>query len=273
MRHAITEVEEFSEGSASLDRESPTPLWSQLESELRRRLDAGHFERRFPTDRELMEVYGVSRHTARHTIGQLGADGIVRRARGIGTSLDRRTMERSLGALYGMYQLVQEMGAEIRSEVVEVGIVRDAEAAGRLRLSPDAELVHLHRVCLADGVPLVIDRVWMPASVARPILGLDFTTGTLYDRFEQALGRRPNEGWEQIIPSVPSSEDRLALQLGDSDAVFTLTRLGTFDGEPVEWHVNQVRGDRFTLAGDWSAGQRGDLRLQLLPSRVVGANR
>jgi GntR family transcriptional regulator len=261
----MTEPEEFAEGSTPLDRGSPTPLWAQLEAELRRRLDAGHFERRFPTDRELMEIYAVSRHTARHAIGQLGADGIVRRARGIGTSLDRRTMARSLGALYGIYQLVEETGASQHSTIVELAVVRDHDAAVQLGLAPDTELVFLHRVNFAGHEPMAVDRVWLPASVARPMLDFDFTHTTLYAGLDHVIGRRPNAGWERIAPSIPTAEDRQALGLADGEAVFTLTRLGTFDGDPVEWRTTQVRGDRFAVAGEWSVGQRAELRMQLLP--------
>ena len=48
----------------ALDRHSPLPLWAQLETDLRRRIDAGEFaDGRFPTDLELTEGYDVSRHT------------------------------------------------------------------------------------------------------------------------------------------------------------------------------------------------------------------
>ena len=39
--------------SSRLDRSSELPLWAQLEAELRRALDDGDFDDRFPTDLEL----------------------------------------------------------------------------------------------------------------------------------------------------------------------------------------------------------------------------
>jgi GntR family transcriptional regulator len=256
---------EFAEHAAALDRDSPTPLWAQLEAELRRRLDARHFDRRFPTDRELMDIYAVSRHTARHAIGQLGADGIVRRARGIGTSLDRRTLARSLGTLYNIQQQVDEAVEVQHNTVVELALVTDEAAADALGLPDDSELVHLHRVNYGDDLPMAVDRVWMPASLAAPLLTVDFSRITLYEGLDATFGRRPNAGWERIWPSIPSADDRAALGLGHDDAVFTLSRLGTLDGQPFEWRITQVRGDRFAIAGEWSTGQRGELRMQLLP--------
>ena len=73
----------------ALDRSNPLPLWAQLESDLKRRLDAGEFDERFPTDHELVQQYDVSRHTVREAIGHLNRSGILRRERGRGTVVNR----------------------------------------------------------------------------------------------------------------------------------------------------------------------------------------
>ena len=131
-------MSEFADGARSLDRDGSLALWAQLEQELRRRMDLGHFTDRFPTDRELMEIYAVSRHTARHAVAQLGADGIVRRARGVGTSIDRRTFERSLGSLYSLFQVVEESGVPQHSTVRSLERRVDAVAAEHLEAAPTA---------------------------------------------------------------------------------------------------------------------------------------
>jgi GntR family transcriptional regulator len=254
---------DFRSDAIDLDRDGSLPLWAQLEHELRRRMELGHFTLRFPTDRELMEIYGVSRHTARHAVGQLGADGILRRSRGIGTSVDRRTFERSLGSLYSLFQVVEESGVEQHSEVRALRRVRDAEAAEHLGLGHDVELVLIDRIRYAGDEPLAIDRIWLPGDIAEPILGADFTHTSLYNELELVTGKRPNEGWERIHPAVPTAEEQRALDLPDGEAVFQIERLGTYNGEPLEWRVTVIRGDRFTFVADWTAGQRNELRLQM----------
>ena len=251
---------EFTEGARALDRQATTPLWAQLDAELRRRMELGQFADRFPTDRELMEVYDVSRHTARHAVSQLGADGILRRARGVGTSVDRRTFERSLGSLYSLFQVVEESGVPQHSEVRRLGLVTDAEAAEKLGLPPDAPLVLIDRVRCAGDEPLAIDRIWLPADVAEPLLDVDFTRTSLYDELERVAGMRPNAGWERIHPCIPSDDERATLHLDAGEAVFSIERLGTYSGDALEWRVTTIRGDRFTLVADWTAGQRNELR-------------
>lgn len=260
----MTTPGDFASQASELDRGSSLPLWAQLEHELRRRMDLGHFTERFPTDRELMEIYGVSRHTARHAVSQLGADGILRRSRGIGTSVDTRTFERSLGALYSLFQVVEESGVPQRSEVRSLERVRDPEAADQLGLDPDVELVHLDRVRYAGDEPLALDRIWLPSSLAAPLLDADFTRTSLYNELDRTIGRRPNEGWERIHPAIPTADERDCLGLGTGEAVFSIERLGTHNGEPLEWRITTIRGDRFTFVADWTAGQRNELRFQMV---------
>lgn len=262
----MTMSEDFATEALELDRNVSQPLWAQLEHELRRRMELGHFVDRFPTDRELMEIYCVSRHTARHAVSQLGADGILRRSRGIGTSVDPRTFERSLGALYSLFQVVEESGVPQRSEVRTLARVRDADAAVRLGRHPDTELVYIDRVRFAGDEPLALDRIWLPSEIAEPLLDADFTRTSLYNELERTIGKRPNEGWERIHPSIPTPDERKCLDLDEGEAVFSVERLGTHNGEPLEWRVTTIRGGRFTFVADWTAGQRNEVRFQMVSS-------
>jgi GntR family transcriptional regulator len=257
-------VSEFADQALPLERHGDHPLWAQLEFELRRRMELGHFADRFPTDRELMEVYEVSRHTARHAVAQLGADGIVRRSRGIGTSVDRRTFERSLGSLYSLFQVVEESGVPQHSTVRTLERVVDPVAARHLDVPDDTELVLIDRIRFAGAEPLAIDRIWLPASIAAPLLDADFTHTSLYNELERSVGKRPNEGWERIRPKMPTAAERKVLGLEPDEAVFSIERLGACRGEPIEWRVTLIRGDRFTFVADWTAGQRNEMRLQMV---------
>ncbi|HEY5662750.1 MAG TPA: GntR family transcriptional regulator [Ilumatobacter sp.] len=257
-------TDDFTPGALPLDRHGELPLWAQLERELRRRMDRGEFATRFPTDRELMDIYGVSRHTARHAVGAIGADGILRRSRGVGTSVDQRTFERSLGSLYSLFQVVEESGVVQHSRVRRLELVTDADAAHQLGLAPDTALVLIDRLRFAGDEPLAIDRIWLPADLGADLLDVDFTHTSLYNELERTTGKRPNEGWERIHPRIPDAEQRATLELNADEALFCIERLGTHHGEPIEWRITAIRGDRFTFVADWTAGQRNDLRLQML---------
>lgn len=251
----------MSRAAGALDRSGSAPLWAQLEADLRARLHDGEFDDRFPTDHELMEHYQVSRHTVRHAVSKLGADGLLQRRRGVGSAVDRHRFEQSLGSLYSLFRVVEASGATQRSYVLALTSTTDAEAAAHLGLEPDADLVHLARIRYADDEPLAIDRLWLPQSIAESLLHVDFTHTALYDELELATGRRPSSGWERITPLMANADDRQRLGIGADQAVFCLQRLACVDSEPVEWRVTTIRGDRFSFVADWTSGQASRLQL------------
>jgi GntR family transcriptional regulator len=244
-----------------LDRESPMPLWAQLEGELRRRLEAGDFDDgAFPTDLELTETYEVSRHTVREAVRHLNRSGVLKRVRGRGTVVNRAEFEQSLGTLYSLFQSVESAGIEQTSEVLALEVVHDAVAAQHLEVDDDADLVLLARLRLAGGEPLAVDRAWLPSALAAPLLEVDWTRTALYAELAAAGAPVPNQGWERLTPVVPEPADRARLGLGENDAAFFLERLGCRDGAAVEWRTTIIRGDRYRFVTEWSAGSRSELR-------------
>lgn len=242
-------------GPMELDRSSPMPLWAQLEEELHRRLERGEFDERFPTDHELVEQYGVSRHTVREAIRHLNRAGILRRERGRGTVVDRSEFEQPLGALYSLYGSVEASGVEQRSEVLRLEEDTDVVVAEHLELPPSTPLLVLERIRHAGEAPLALDRAWLPMAVAGDLVHADFSRTALYDELERRCGFRPDAGWERIAPIVPPVEDCRRLGMRRDEAAFFLERLSTWHGRPVEWRTTTIRGDRYRFVSSFRAGE------------------
>ncbi len=237
------------------------PLWAQLEADLQRRLEADEFDERFPTDQELVDQYEVSRHTVREAVRHLNRTGVLRRERGRGTVVNRTEFEQSLGALYSLFRSIESVGVQQRSEVLELSTVIDPAVSVHLGLDAATELVYLERIRFADDAPLAVDRAWLPAEIAAPLLDVDFSHTALYDELDAAGIKRPTEGWERISPVVPSERDRERLGLDASAVAFFLERLGQHGDEVLEWRTTVIRGDRYRFVADWSQSSASGLRL------------
>lgn len=235
-----------------LDRASSVPLWSQLFEDISRRLEAGAFAASFPGEHQLVAEYGVSRHTVREALRRLREGGVLESSRGRGTRVHQPQIEQPVGALYSLFRAVESLGLEQRSEVRRLEVRTEPRVAEQLRLAADAELVYLERLRLADGEPLALDHTWMPRDIGEPLLAADFTHVALYDELDRRAGVRLTGGREHIQAIVPTAELRRTLHIDRAVAVFAIERQGSLNGRLVEWRESLVRGDRFSLAADWT---------------------
>lgn len=250
-------------GARALDRESPMPLWAQLADELRRRVDAEEFVDRFPTEAEVSARYDVSRHTVREALRRLREAGLLSSRRGQGTVVNKRRFEQRLGAIYSLFRVVEAQGAEQRSVVRALDRRTDERAAAALGVAPHTEFVYIERLRLADAEPLALDRSWLPADVAAPLLGADFTRTGMYDELASRCGLRPDGGGERIYATVPTADERQLLGVRAGVATFSIERIARVRDRSVEWRTTLVRGDRYGLTINW--GESGRLALAVAP--------
>jgi GntR family transcriptional regulator len=237
-----------------LDRRSATPVWQQLLDDLLARVKGGDFTDAFPSELVLQKEYGVSRQTVRQALRKLREDGVVTAARGRVARLATPTeIEQPIGALYSLFSSVHAAGIEQRSIVRVLDIRADGVIADRLGLEGAAPLLFLERLRLAGPEPLAVDRVWLPAEFAAPLLAADFTDTGLYAELTKRCGVRLTGGQEHLQAVVPTSHERDLLQIDADTGAFAIDRLGLARGRPVEWRHTVIRGDRFSLTAQFTA--------------------
>jgi GntR family transcriptional regulator len=257
--------------ACTLERTNPLPLWMQLELDLKRRIDAGEFESRFPGEYELVEEYGVSRHTVRDALRRLRFEGIVDSGRGRGSLLRRSRIEQPLGALYSLFRSVEASGLEQRSEVRVRDVRVDGPVAVRLERPVDTEFVYIERLRLVDGFPFALDRTWLPRTVAGQLLAADLTHCGLYDELAAYTGIRLTGGSEVITARMPDEATQALLAIPRGCAAMEVHRVGCLDHELVEWRETAIRGDRFSVTARWSSqeGLRMDVAADTACSSVL----
>ena len=233
------------------------PRWAQILEDLRGRLARGEFASGFPPDSELVVTYGASRHTVRHAVKVLQDEGLLTRERGRGSFVRPAGLEQHIGPLYSVFRTIEDQGFEQRSIVLTLEERCDPEAAGHLGFTPDIPLIHLHRIRFADATPFAIDRIWLPAALARPLLDVDFSHTALYAELEARCALRPVSGTEHIHPVLPTLNEAQHLDIDPFTAVFSVWRRTNHDTGPLEWRHTVLRGDRFRFTTTWAGGTTG----------------
>jgi GntR family transcriptional regulator len=242
------------------------PLWAQVLSDLRRGLADGEFDHHFPGDLELMERYGVSRHTVREAIRPLQAEGRISRQRGRGTFVTAPARKDPVGTFDAYLHALWAAGSSPTGVVRHLGLRRDDSAEAMLGCV-GAPVLSLERLWRREGAPVALELVWISSRAATPPL----REGELEDlSTHELIGRRgivPTTACERIHPCLPGSALRVALEIEPGDLAFEIDLLCRDGGKPVLWQRSVLRSDRAELVSSWGCGL-SHISLQPSPREV-----
>lgn len=201
---------------------------------------------RLPTERELAQRFGVTRMTVRHAFDRLEMEGRIYRVRGSGTFVAHTPIAKTI-TLTSFSEDMLQRGLTPGSRLV---LARE-EPAGASRgfslgISPGNPVVHIERVRTADGLPMALESVDLPAGLVPGLLDLDLTA-SLYATLDRHFGIRIEEAEQQIQSSVLSPRQAVLLEVPKfSPALFTERISIDQRGRRVERATSVYRSDRYS---------------------------
>jgi GntR family transcriptional regulator len=212
-----------------------------------------------PGELELAARLGLSRHTVRHALNVLAAEGLIRRERGRGTLVlpppAPTVTERSLGSFYAFAWEVSARGVEQHSRILEfVTIVAPAGIAAQLGLGIRGEVKRIVRVRTAGGEPLTLETAYLPAALAECLTVEVLEHGSVYDEVERHHGLRVTRAQEKISATVLTPELARILGVPSGSPAFKVERTTWSDRGPIEWQESLVRGDRYLYSVELPRG-------------------
>jgi GntR family transcriptional regulator len=228
------------------------PLHSQIEDGLRDLIRSGQVPAGavLPGELDLAERLSLSRHTVRHALSVLAAEGLLRRERGRGTLVLPRpaqsVIERSLSRFYAFAWEVSARGVEQQSHILEfVTVVAPADVAERQALGANRDVKRLVRIRTAAGDPLTLETAYLPAALADCLTAEVLEHGSIYDELERHHHLRVTLAQEKISATVLSRKLARLLGVPGGSPAFKVERTTWSDRGPIEWQESLVRGDRY----------------------------
>jgi GntR family transcriptional regulator, N-acetylglucosamine utilization regulator len=241
-----------------LDRSSPLPLYHQLKERLVQRIGSGVWapETRLPSERELCDLFGISRITVRQALDQLVAEGRLVRSHGRGTFVALSPVRKHLLPLVGFSEDMSARGLRPGARVVRFESAQPPAAVAReLQLGAGQTVVVLKRVRLADGAPMAVEAVHAPERLVPGLLDENLEDHSFYELLLRRYGIRParaSQSWQAVPCPRP---DAKLLRIRTGSPVLQICRT-TYDssGRPFEYLESFFRGDRYIYYSELREG-------------------
>jgi GntR family transcriptional regulator len=226
----------------------PVPLHHQVYLDLRSALDTGEWRPGdlLPPERQLAGRYGCSLITVRRALSELTREGRLERTRGRGTTVLRPRIERDFAGTMSFTEEMQDRGLDPETKVIASRPESAGEVvAAALQIEPGSPTLYVERLRAADGEPLLLEQVHLPAEQFPGLLASDLEHGSLYDLLTARYGTRIVRARESLAPVLlRAREARLLGQRPRTPALQIEGIAFSAEGIPVEFARSYVRGDR-----------------------------
>lgn len=174
-----------------LNRNSFTPLYIQIESLIREKIESGEWDvgMKIPSELELSDKFNVSRFTVRKAVSSLVNEGLLKRYKGKGTYVNHKKSIYRFSELKGFTEQMEEMGKIPSSEVLDLKVVKPSEKIqSQLNLEEDEDVLFLYRLRLADNEPMALEKMYVKYSLCENIEKEDLGKKSIYKLLENKYG-------------------------------------------------------------------------------------
>lgn len=235
---------------ASLDRNSPIPLYYQLYTILLKQITSGEYKPGdlLPTEISIVEEYNVSRATVRQAVMDLVRNGYVTREKSRGTFVKDyiNTVGYSEYAKYFSAYSSNGGSVPLNSVVLEKAVVEPPKVVQEvLQLAPGEKAFYLKRVRYINGEVNTFVEDWLPHKICEGIEEKDFSKeASLYKILEEDFHIIPNHSTRTFESScATTSEEIESLEIRKNDALLRCEGKVYFrNNAPLEYYTALIKG-------------------------------
>lgn len=231
------------------DESASTPLYRQIEDDLRRLISEGILApgSTMPTELQLSQAYGVGRQTIRFALSRLVSDQLITRHAGRGTFVSTESDRMKFYLDRSFTRQMEELGMEAHSKVLEMssGVISE-KSPEPLRDRIGAPYLNLVRLRFGDGEPIGIQATVILTERCENIESVDFTAHSLYDVLAAQYRLPIGQIAHTISATVAGELQASLLQIARNDPLLVVNTAAYLEnGEVIEYTTSYYRADKY----------------------------
>lgn len=232
-----------------LDKSVPIPLYFQLKGILLDAIKRGDYpvDSMIPTEKELSEMFQISRTTVRQAITEMVQEGWLYRIASKGTFVARLKIKQDfIKRLESFNEQILRTGRKPSTEVLAM---HTSEMPKQFRpyfgLNEGGEYVYLYRRRFADDDPIVTLETFLPYNRCAFVMEHDFGRESLYNVLAANDKTRICRVTRVLEAVAANSQDMENLDVRRGKPILFSATIGYNSAdEPIEYSIARYRGDR-----------------------------
>lgn len=234
---------------------SNLPLYAQLKASILDDIQNGTLKtgERIASQRDLSEKFAMSHMTVRRALNELLNTQAIYTIPGKGMYVSpHEKVEAESGPSVSFTEEMQRRGLQGSSTLLEGSVIlANAPLAKILKIQTDARVIFLHRLRLADGEPIALQKAYLPYTRFPDLLTHDFRLESLYEVLRQRYGVKFASSVYSIEAALAEELEAAHLNLSLPAAVLiTEQTTEEADGTVIEHVRSAYRGDRYKIRSD-----------------------
>ena len=234
-----------------LDKANPMPLYLQLAGLLLDAIKLGLLATgdQLPPERELAEMAGVSRMTARQSLAQLERNGTLDVRHGIGTFVADRKLVYDAVRLQAFSESASLSGTAATTRLLRLEIISPpADISAQLELGSGDQIIVISRLRLVDDEPLLLETSCLRASRFASFLDEDLKQQSLYALLASNYDVQLTHAHETVEAAQAGDADGVLLAVAPTAPTLVVSGVAFQASTPIEHFRAVYRADRVKLA-------------------------
>lgn len=229
--------------------ERKIPLYKQIHSAIKQRIQSGELKAGDPIDSErvVAKHYGVSLMTARHALKELELEGLVLRRPAVGTLVAPPRIQ--FNKLISFSEQMASRGLAVHSKILALVVTKkEDEVSSRLSLPCGSTLIKLERLRFGDNDPFAIEVTYFAQKDLSKNRAETLNRRSLFGLFENELQRKLAYADEEVDATAADPRTAKFLKIPQGAPILRIRQiLYTAGPQPIAFSRGLYRSDRHSF--------------------------